>query len=1331
LPASTSDGDANAEDEPEISDRGDLSIDLNPNLSSASSQPEPNIDSNFGFNNLDTSDFDNFDLATDDDDLNTVDTETPAPDSYSEPELVNVAEWSQIGTESIDSSLDATLDSTFDSLTPPPVRLDLSQENLDSLIDNFYNRSLSTNQFDRAEDVSNFSGSGDRGSPTAPDFETPATLETPHSGNVSEGSDRDDDDSFGDFIQDLQGSSIDSTADDHSDSSNTSEPTISPEMDTEIAEPPILAIQASPQDFDPDAETQIAGFAGAIAADDHSNPSFNNNFNDFDDFSNAQIDEMLERIDQPESVAETGAESDEESDDLIAWLESSADNLQQTVSPSTFPEFPESLDSLSIDAAVTNRSEPDAPEAQSDRGSVTETSTENLEDLLDQEPELLAWLEQQDQPESTASTNLSGSEAKFSQDFGSKFGIVESEPKPLDPSEPDDRQDSLAADRSFGADPGKANDDPTASRDQDFMSWLNSGDSGDRFDPEQMLTSEPIEAANNIINIVDGADPEADAELDNARLAYLEADDDVDRSDESLILLLEEDRPDPETSLAEDELLLADLDQDLESLDIGTGVNPIVAANLDLAIRNTPFPGKGIAKGESSAEATPDPDSLDSPDSNQALPGAANYANYPEQVTSAADDPPITFSDRQDVGLDSDFDFQDLFADSAFAADTNQDDQNYSDSSLFPGSDRTGGDLDPDTSSSSEDLFAEIPAIIDDAAVLFEKNLDQQQSNNQAGENISATDRNDWLGFDLDSSLDSGIDTGFDTGFGDDTGNDTTGSEEIPRIVDDSGALFGFSNSSNAIDQDNPVNEAFGEVTASSFPDYQAELNSLQISGNIDESDNIDQTDDRDLTIDELLGLNDLDAEIPLPKFDNSDSSSHIDQSQGIDQVLGQAESLLPELPDLEAQLERDLRLEWQRSVQEQSDLPGFPNGITAAAPPEEEDDQFDLLTNPVSSHVSSDPSDAAHDLGRELDELFKDIDPDLDHEIDVNDVDRELDTILQGIDIDTDMDTVLEGLPDIDDDQDAATILNALTADFLTGQDTEIESSLSPGLTAASDYNADSTRDFYETLEDAEEVADIAEVEELEDELLNQFADDQDNQAIQVTNQTDQIDNLTNPADQAFNEAESYLNAELDALAESEDEELEDEPDFLSEAEMKLTELADREAEDYTWQGFSPADAEAAQPDQDPAWNAAIFNLPDFQIDQDVNSTDLRFNPPDADDQTFDRPDSFLDVEAVEVEPETVESHLNLILQPIGNPPPPGSNHSASDTWFLGIDFGSTHLSASLVNANTGSIYPLSFGDLNDAVTTIPSVGMFTTEQTGQAEQEILTRSRQRLPSV
>ena len=56
-------------------------------------------------------------------------------------------------------------------------------------------------------------------------------------------------------------------------------------------------------------------------------------------------------------------------------------------------------------------------------------------------------------------------------------------------------------------------------------------------------------------------------------------------------------------------------------------------------------------------------------------------------------------------------------------------------------------------------------------------------------------------------------------------------------------------------------------------------------------------------------------------------------------------------------------------------------------------------------------------------------------------------------------------------------------------------------------------------------------------------------------------------------------------------------------------------------------------------------------------------------------------------------ESHSTALIAP----PPEKEVYSLDDTWMLGVDFGSTAIRASLVNTNTGRVYPLYLDDADE----------------------------------
>jgi hypothetical protein len=81
-----------------------------------------------------------------------------------------------------------------------------------------------------------------------------------------------------------------------------------------------------------------------------------------------------------------------------------------------------------------------------------------------------------------------------------------------------------------------------------------------------------------------------------------------------------------------------------------------------------------------------------------------------------------------------------------------------------------------------------------------------------------------------------------------------------------------------------------------------------------------------------------------------------------------------------------------------------------------------------------------------------------------------------------------------------------------------------------------------------------------------------------------------------------------------------------------------------------------------------------------------------------FEKLDLSTEEHTLDVESQVIASER---VTPIP-PEPPEPPYSIDDTWFLGIDFGSTYMRSSLVNAQTGRVYPLtmhSSGELSEQV--------------------------------
>ena len=63
------------------------------------------------------------------------------------------------------------------------------------------------------------------------------------------------------------------------------------------------------------------------------------------------------------------------------------------------------------------------------------------------------------------------------------------------------------------------------------------------------------------------------------------------------------------------------------------------------------------------------------------------------------------------------------------------------------------------------------------------------------------------------------------------------------------------------------------------------------------------------------------------------------------------------------------------------------------------------------------------------------------------------------------------------------------------------------------------------------------------------------------------------------------------------------------------------------------------------------------------------------------------------DIDSSVIESHSTALIAP----PPEKEVYSLDDTWMLGVDFGSTAIRASLVNTNTGRVYPLYLDDADE----------------------------------
>ena len=159
----------------------------------------------------------------------------------------------------------------------------------------------------------------------------------------------------------------------------------------------------------------------------------------------------------------------------------------------------------------------------------------------------------------------------------------------------------------------------------------------------------------------------------------------------------------------------------------------------------------------------------------------------------------------------------------------------------------------------------------------------------------------------------------------------------------------------------------------------------------------------------------------------------------------------------------------------------------------------------------------------------------------------------------------------------------------------------------------------------------------------------------------------------------------------------VEDEP--LSQVEKQLTEFADTEP---SWEEFiANAETPTGMSVSDLGWDTGGLNSP---RDNPETTSFISFLEAESEAESNT---NFLDVDSVEVN-ISIDPQVAAIPTPaiptVAKPP----NYQIDDTWFLGVDFGSTAIRASILNANTGEIYPLSF----DRSPTLKSVAVFVPEE-------------------
>jgi hypothetical protein len=134
----------------------------------------------------------------------------------------------------------------------------------------------------------------------------------------------------------------------------------------------------------------------------------------------------------------------------------------------------------------------------------------------------------------------------------------------------------------------------------------------------------------------------------------------------------------------------------------------------------------------------------------------------------------------------------------------------------------------------------------------------------------------------------------------------------------------------------------------------------------------------------------------------------------------------------------------------------------------------------------------------------------------------------------------------------------------------------------------------------------------------------------------------------------------------------VEDEP--LSQVEKQLTEFADTEP---SWEEFiANAETPTGMSVSDLGWDTGGLNSP---RDNPETTSFISFLEAESEAESNT---NFLDVDSVEVN-ISIDLQVAAIPTPaiptVAKPP----NYQIDDTWFLGVDFGSTAIRASILNAN------------------------------------------------
>jgi hypothetical protein len=345
-----------------------------------------------------------------------------------------------------------------------------------------------------------------------------------------------------------------------------------------------------------------------------------------------------------------------------------------------------------------------------------------------------------------------------------------------------------------------------------------------------------------------------------------------------------------------------------------------------------------------------------------------------------------------------------------------------------------------------------------------------------------------------------------------------------------------------------------------------------------------------------------------------------------------------------------------------------------------------DVIAKNAAKHTQSIPQSTPFTTNGELDELFvrstetdnllnADLDANLEMDLDLDD-DSELDTLLFGFDPLTEIEQVFNNVND-----DPNTASNQNSAQIIEEElDTILHGFAQNELSNPSD-SSDVTK--FVAIEESPTV-----LENFSSSINSNINQSNDwNSALErfeakinqpITDRNPQVSELS--ADEFFASLEyEKLNNLADRTAKTIPEVLPLELPIAS--LITLENNLEDEGDDLLLNEFADAQGEVLDNDWDNLLN-------------DLNS--FNFNEPLLDDRReqlglssvapiTDTSENVLDIDSL-----VMESHTKSLIAP----PPEKEIYSLDDTWILGVDFGSTAIRASLLNSNTGKVYPLHLDD-------------------------------------